>query len=174
MSSIDLTTAHYFLSGTVHIAKVVSAIQRHMPDTMITYNHTCPLLLHVVVKQLLLALHGLYQMWRQKTLFTDADVRMYSMHVDTLQTSLGWKPTVWVHWTCAHSLYYAERHRNIYAFSSLPTERRHQTFKLDLRHAFQGWKLASPVVASRFLRCVVEQDALDLSLSTLPPAKRAR
>ena len=87
------------------------------------------------------------------------------------RSAYTWKPTVWVHWLCAHSGYNVEKYANLYSHSSLPTERRHQGFKLDLRHAFQGWKVASPIVASSFLRCVVEQDALYLALHSFSVAK---
>ena len=101
---------------------------------------------------------------------------MYNERVNSFRlcwVSLGWKPALWVHWVCAHSSYYIKQHSNLYVFSSLPTERRHQGFKLDLRHAFQGWKVASPIVAARFLRTVVENDALDLSMTALAGAKQA-
>ena len=57
--------------------------------------------------------------------------------------------------------------KSIYLFSSVPSEHRHQTFKLDLRHSFQGWKLVNPRCNERGLRHVVEMDALNQGLHIL-------
>ena len=128
------------------------------------------------MKLLLLALHGIYGLWRRKDKLPPASISAYREHIDTFRQcwiALGWKPAVWVHWLCAHSVFFfIEQHANLYVFSSLPVERRHQGFKLDLRHAFQGWKIASPILAARFLRTVIEQDSLDLVLHDLPVAKK--
>ena len=43
--------------------------------------------------------------------------------------ALGWKPTVWIHWMCAHSCFVLEKYKTIYGFTSIPVEYRHQKFK---------------------------------------------
>jgi hypothetical protein len=40
-------------------------------------------------------------------------------------------------------------------------------FKHDLRHAFSGWKLSNPRLASSYLCTVVNMDALDQGLRIL-------
>ena len=176
-AGIDLTAAHIFLSSVDHVQKVVTVLQTHGVNAEVQYGPDRKLLFHVVIKFLLLALCGIYKTWRRKDFLSAADITAYQAHVDSFRmcwVSLNWKPTVWVHWMCAHSYYYIEKYANLFVYSSLPTERRHQGFKLDLRHAFQGWKIASPLIASRFLRSVVEQDALDLALHSLPSAKKVK
>ena len=42
--------------------------------------------------------------------------------------ALQWQPTVWVHWTCVHSGWFAAEYRNLYIFSSIPAERRNVEF----------------------------------------------
>ena len=175
LASIDLSIAHLFLSSSVNIQSVISILQSHNLSHDIPYGPDRKLHFHVVIKFLLLALFDIYAFWRRKDILADADLIMYNDRVNSFRlcwVSLGWKPALWVHWVCAHSPYYIRQHRNLYVFSSLPTERRHQGFKLDLRHAFQGWKVASPIVAARFLRTVVENDALDLSMTALAGAKK--
>ena len=62
-----------------------------------------------------------------------------------------WKPTIWVHWVCAHSTFFIARSRTLYIFSSVPTEKRHQYFKLDPKHCFHGWRLSKTVLHHRGL-----------------------
>ena len=175
-AGIDLSTAQYFLSKEAHFLTIVSVLQKHDMTHLVQYSHNRNLQFHVVVKFLLMAFFGIANTWKLRTILSPAEITLYKANVNTFShcwTALAWKPTPWVHWLCAHSSFFVDLHLNIGSFSSLPTERRHQQFKLDLRHAFQGWKVASPITASRYLRTVVQQDSLDLALS-LPKRKRAR
>ena len=72
-----------------------------------------------------------------------------------------WKPSVWVHRMVAHSGYYNRKHCSLYYFSSIPCKHRHQGFKRDLRHCFQGWKLLRPSLRVKGVRHVVELDSID-------------
>ena len=77
---------------------------------------------------------------------------------------LGWKPTVWVHWVCAHSGWYMEEYRNLYMFSSVPTEQQHRRFKVDLRHACHAFKRTRPRQGASALRHVLALHSIDTDL----------
>ena len=116
------------------------------------------------------SLHSLYSLWSQKEILTLDQLILYDKSIATLHKSwlaLGWKPAVWVHWVCAHSSFYVHTFRTIYSFTSIPTEHRHQKFKMDLRHAFEGWKFANPLVTSCWLTRFVNLDTLDQGLHLL-------
>ena len=46
-------------------------------------------------------------------------------------------------------------------FSSIPTEWRNKSFKMDIRQRIQGWKLSNPYVTRWGLRHSLHPDALD-------------
>ena len=58
--------------------------------------------------------------------------------------ALGWNVPVWVRWVVCHSGAHLQRWGNFIKFSSIPTEWRNKSFKMDIRHCFQGWKLSKP------------------------------
>lgn len=129
---------------------------------------------HAVLRIMLRALSCLHGFWRQKTYLTDREVDDYQRNIDLFAKcwhAFQWKPAVWVHWMVAHSGYYIKMYRTLYLFSSIPSEHRHQTFKLDLRHSFQGWKLQNPRCNERGLQHVVELDSLDQGLHLLQLSK---
>ncbi len=129
---------------------------------------------HAALRILLRALSCLHSFWRQKTYLTDHEVVEYQRNIDLFANcwhAFQWKPTVWVHWMVAHSGFFMKTYRTLYLFSSIPSEHRHQTFKLDLRHSFQGWKLQNPSYNERGLRHVVELDSLDQGLQLLKLSK---
>ena len=75
--------------------------------------------------------------------------------------ALGWSVPVWVHWVVCHSGAHLQRWGNFIKFSSIPTEWRNKSFKMDIRHCFQGWKLSKPYVTRWGLRHALHLDALD-------------
>ena len=69
-------------------------------------------------------------------------------------------------WPCnAHSDMFIREHGGLQMFSSIPTERRHQNFKRDLRNCFKGNWISGPAVAARGFAHLVSMDALDQGLS---------
>ena len=129
--------------------------------------------LHVLVRILLRHLHTIHQWWRQKTLLTPDQVLAYQHTVDSFSEAwraTTWQPAVWVHWLVVHSGALMAYHRTLYLFSSIPSERRHQTFKRDLRRSFLGWKCANPSMGGRGFKHVLELDAL----AHCVPPKRSR
>ena len=75
--------------------------------------------------------------------------------------ALGWSVPVWVHWVVCHSGAHLQRWGNFIKFSSIPTEWRNKSFKMDIRHCFQGWKLSKPYVTRWGLTHALHLDALD-------------
>ena len=120
-----------------------------------------------VLRILFRALKTVYHFWRLKTYLSDEELLVYEQSVVQIQHcwhAFKWKPSVWVHWLVAHSNFYMKTHRSIYLFSSIPSEHKHQHFKRDVRHSFQGWKLTKPRVSVRGLQHVVELDGLDQTI----------
>ena len=72
--------------------------------------------------------------------------------------------TVWVHRVCAHSEFFVQTYGTLFASSSIPTERRHQRFKMDLRVTCQAHKFRDPLRCKGYLKRCVELDALDQGL----------
>ena len=85
---------------------------------------------------------------------------------------LGWKVSTWVHWVVRHSSALAKLHKNIYIFSSIPTERRNVEFKLDVTHCFKGWKLSQPRACVSGFALVLDLAALDVGLLLHKARKR--
>ena len=75
--------------------------------------------------------------------------------------ALGSSVPVRMHWVVCHSGARLPRWGNFIKFSSVLTERRNKSFKMDIRHCFQGWKLSKPYVTRRGLRHALHLDALD-------------
>ena len=90
-----------------------------------------------------LTLHG-------ALLSTDSDLQVYlqlTTRFGDIWRATGWKVSTWVHWTIRHSAALAHLHRNIYVFSSIPTERRNVEFKLDVTHCYKDAGLFSFVTS---------------------------
>ena len=124
---------------------------------------------------LLRSLHGLHNFWRQKTPLSPADVASYRVlatRFGRVWHGLQWKPGTWVHWVVRHSPYLADRHRNFYVFSSIPTERRNVEFKLDLTHCFKAWKLSDPSASVNGFGHCLNLSALDAGLFLHDALKR--
>jgi hypothetical protein len=120
-----------------------------------------------VVAQVVQALCRMFAVWGQKTLATPQQLEAYLVNATRMGTgwlALGWRGTLWIHWATAHSHHLLKTWRTLYFFSSIPTERRHAPFKMDLRHCFHGWKLSRPAFSVRGLLCALHLDALDVGL----------
>ena len=83
----------------------------------------------------------------------------------------GWSPTRWIHWCLAHSTFFAEKWRNIFQFSSIPTEYRHGPYKRRLKNCFKGWSLVRPSVSLRHMHHCMSMNALEQGLFGLEAAK---
>ena len=111
--SFDLTSANAFMANPQWADNIVTIAKARMGNVQ---TRTGPLV-WVVLCTLLHQFAHIHRFWRQKDFFTDSDVAMYTNAVDRFREAwgdLGWKVSTWVHWTCAHSLSFAQAYRNIY------------------------------------------------------------
>ena len=72
-----------------------------------------------VLAIILLNLRAIHAVWRMKTFAKDDTLARYEQHVGKFAQAwnvLGWKGTVWVHWTIAHSACLLHKHRSLYIF----------------------------------------------------------
>ena len=131
-------------------------------------------LVATVLRIMLRSLKTIHDLWRTKSVLTNIEVERYEQAIKSFTScwhAFKWKPSVWVHWMICHSGVFVRKHRSMYFFSSIPTEHRHQHFKLDLRHSFQGWKLCNPSISQRGLRHVIELDAIDQRIRLLDASR---
>ncbi len=168
--AVDLTGGKLFLSDPGHHTNLVNIVEKYGTENLVVWDGGRMVKYHAIIRMLLRSIHAIHQFWNQRQILSTPQLTFYVDAVDLLRktwTSLGWKPTVWVHWICAHSTFYMATYRSISTFSSIPTEHRHQNFKMDLRHAFEGWKFKNPLLTQRWLSRVVQLDALDQGLRIL-------
>ena len=153
--------------------RFIEKLENCAGQAMATYRGQ-PLLYFACVRLLLGALQRIYLHWSSKSLLTADQIVQYRGDVDMFRhawVGLNWKPTVWVHWACAHSGFFVSTYKTIYAFSSIPTEHRHQSFKQDLRNTCQAWKFRAPLHCKGYLKRCLELDALDQGLRQHKRAK---
>ena len=171
--NVDLTGARLFLTN----GDIRQKLLDHLQAT--GGNRTCPyrnghLLYHVVVRLLLQALSHAHAVWATRSLLTPTQIASHGEAIGRFRDAwkgLGWKPTVWVHWACAHAGYFVTTYRTIFGFSSIPTEHRHQKFKRDLRNTCSAFKFRNPLRCKGYLKRCVEMDALDQGLRLLKVRK---
>lgn len=161
--TMDISTSKLFWTSRKTQNAVCDALARHC-DSFRTAEGV-----HVVsaVRILLHSFSGIHTIWRKKSWLTQDDVKLYERHARKFAEAwkgLGWKVTLWVHWVCAHSVFYVTRYRSMYLFSSIPTEFRNRPFKTALKNSMRGWSLRKPRVTRRGMRHVVNMDALDVGI----------
>ena len=64
-----------------------------------------------------------------------------------------------------------EEWRNIFQFSSIPTEYRHGPYKRRLKNCFKGWSLVRPSMSLRHMHHCMSMNALEQGLLGLEAAK---
>ena len=124
----DLTSTKVFLISPPFQRQFVDCLNDHFPTVR---SHSGPPL-WVVVHFIVKCIEGLYELWRVREMYTLTQVERH--HALTTKFSKawgdsGWSPTRWIHWCLAHSTFFAEKWRNIFQFSSIPTEYRHGPYK---------------------------------------------
>ena len=135
---------------------------------------------YLVLKYLLRSIRTLHSLWRKTSYLTQSDLTLHEREVGIFADAwkaFSWKPTTWVHWVVAHSGYFAQTYKSLYLFTSIPTEKRHQTFKKDLRHSFMGWKFTKAHMNPKTLTHILDLEGLDKGLflgDIVRPAKRRR
>jgi hypothetical protein len=164
--AVDLTGAHLFLTQPNIRTRLLDHLKVAGGDRTCPFRHG-QLLYFSVVRLLLQSLSHLHALWCCKSLLSPVQLTEHRGAVEQFRQAwegLGWKPTVWVHWACAHSCFFIETYRTIFSFSSIPTEHRHQRFKQDLRNTCSAWKFRDPLRCKGYLKRCVEMDALDQGL----------
>ena len=156
---------------------MIDLVEANAPDQWVTFNgNRCKVV--AAVRNLLCHLAAMHSVWSAKKFVEPEELARYQHHLNTFRSAwigLGWKPTVWVHWVCAHSLWFLQTYQTLYAFSSIPTEHRHQRFKLDLRNTCAAYKFKDPSRCKGYLQRCIQLDALDQGLRSLalePNAER--
>ena len=115
-----------------------------------------------------------HELWRVRELYTLTQVerhRALTTKFSKAWGDSGWSPTRWIHWCLAHSTFFAEKWRNIFQFSSIPTEYRHGPYKRRLKNCFKGWSLVRPSVSLRHMHHCMSMNALEQGLLGLEAAK---
>ena len=87
----------------------------------------------------------------------------------TTKFSIAWgdsglSPTRWIHWCSAHATCFAEKWRNIFQFSSIPTEYRHGPYRRRLKNCFKAWSLVRPSMSLRHVHHCMSINALEQGL----------
>ena len=92
-----------------------------------------PVQYHFLLTILFQQLTLMYKTWANKNILTPADLAKYTAALQRFiecWLAFQWKPAVWVHWICAHSTFFLNQEKSLSAFSSIPTEYRHQNLSV--------------------------------------------
>ena len=99
--AFDLTSARVFLDDTQYQHRVGDLVKEYYPDRRAPNG---AIKVYTVVHTILLALTNLHTLWRKKAYVSDVEVEEAERWAKKLGESwklMGWKATVWVHWTVA-------------------------------------------------------------------------
>ena len=166
----DLTSTKVFLTSPPFQRQFVDCLKEHVPTVRTPGGPMLWVVVHVMVK----CIEGLYELWMVRELYTLTQVerhRALTTKFSKAWGDSGWSPTRWIHWCLAHSTFFAEKWRNIFQFSSIPTEYRHGPYKRRLKNCFKGWSLVRPSVSLRHMHHSMSMNALEQGLLGLEAAK---
>ena len=171
--SLDITAARMFLDKAEFKKALVDILETYFPDVRVGGD----IKVSTAVSALLACLSELHTFWRQKTFFNSeqvARIQFLTRKVGAVWEKLGWRPSLWIHWTVAHCAFFAAKYRTIYFFSSIPTEHRNSRFKVELKNSFRGWALRRPLLSRRGLLHVLNMHALDVGLALLKAPQQSK
>ena len=163
---MDITTCQVFLKQPERFAEIEEVVNTKMGVVWVGEG-AGRIPFHAVVGRMLRMLAFMNRMWRAPGGLTGQEICAYEKAVRCFGVDMGllrWKPAHWCHWVLVHSVQVAKLYRNFSIFSSIPTERRHVEFKMDIRHCFQGYKLSKVALAHRYAPHILQMDALDIGL----------
>ena len=166
----DLTSTKVFLTSPPFQRQFVECLKEHVPTVRTPGGPMLWVVVHVMVK----CIEGLYELWRVRELYTLTQVerhRALTTKFSKAWGDSGWSPTRWIHWCLAHSTFFAEKWRNIFQFSYIPTEYRHGPYKRRLKNCFKGWSLVRPSMSLRHMHHCMSMNALEQGLLGLEAAK---
>ena len=167
--TLEMSATKLFTVSPALHNELIGLVERHATGVTVPFSGR-PFAVHGVLRILLRSFHRAWQFCGQRSLLTAAEVQEYCATVARFGEAwraLGWKPTVWVHWLVCHSGCLMAHHQSLFLFSSIPSERRHQGFKRDLRHSFMGWKISNPRASAAGYKHALELEALDHGLRAL-------
>ena len=170
--AFDLTSAQVFLDDTQYQQRVVDLLKEYYPNCKAPNG---AIKVYTVVPTMLLALTHLHTVWRKKDYHSDVDVEeaeRWAKKLGQCWKLMGWKATVWVHWTVCHSGWFVRKYRTMYVFSSVPTERRNSAYKVHLQNSFRGWSVKNPRVSVRGILHLLNMSRLDVGLKRVGSQSR--
>lgn len=141
--------------------------EMHCPDLRVSWGAGRTVPAHTALGALLTAFRVVHNTWSNQSYVSDGEIATYTKNVNIMRTAwraFSWKITPWVHWVLAHSVQLLTETRNLYLFSSIPTEARHKHFKRDLRTTCLRGRHASPRLAAVGLAHLLNKNALDKGL----------
>ena len=162
--AFDLTSARVFLDDTQYQHRVFDLLKEYYPDRRAPNG---AIEVYTVVHTILLALTHLHTLWRKKAYLSDVEVEeaeRWAKKLGECWKLMGWKATVWVHWTVCHSGWFVRNYRTMYFFSSVPTERRNSACKVHIQNSFRGWLVKNPRVSVRGMRHLLNMYGLAVGL----------
>ena len=121
--NFDLAGGRWFARDQANHAKIVQLIQQHVgPQERVVVGGTS-IPLHAVIQRMLLSFWCMEKWWSNKIGLTNEEMESFRRAVRQFANDwrvLQWQPTVWVHWTCVHSGWYAAEYRNLFFFLASP------------------------------------------------------
>ena len=166
--TFDLMSARLLIENMEYQRKVVELLKEFYPNRSVENKN---LRVYTVVFSMLNGVLQLHTVWRQKTWLSDEEVSQAEQAAKELGhcwNLMGWKPTLWVHWTDAHSIWFLRKYGTMYMFSSVPTERRNSPFQTFLQSCFRCWSVRNPRMSTRGMAHILEMHALDEGLKGVP------
>ena len=166
----DLTSTKVFLTSHPFQRKFVDCLKQHVPTLRTPGGPPLWVVVHVMVK----CIEGLYELWRVREMYTLTQVehhRALTTKFSKAWGDSGWSPTRWIHWCLAHSTFFAEKWRNIFQFSSIPTQYGHGPYKRRLKKCFKGGCLVKASMSLRHMHHCMSMNALEQGLLGLEAAK---
>ena len=162
--AFDLTSARVFLDDTQYQHRVVDLLKEYYPDRRAPNG---AIKVYTVVHTILLAQTNPHTLWRKKAYLSDVEVEeaeRWARKLGECWKLMGWKTTVWVHWTVCHSGWFVQNYRTMNFFSFVPTERRNSAYKVHIQNSYRGWSVKNPRVSVRGLRHLLNMYGLDVGL----------
>ena len=107
--AFDLTSARVFLDDTQYQQRVVDLFKEYYPKCKAPNGAKK---VYTVVHTMLLALTHLHTLWRKKVYLSDVEVEeaeRWAKKLGQCWKLMGWKATVWVHWTVCHSGWFVRK-----------------------------------------------------------------
>ena len=142
----------------------MDCLKDHVPTVRSPGGPPLWVVVHVMVK----CIEGMYELWRVREMYTLIQVKHHSALTTTFSKAWGdsgWSPTRWIHWCLAHStFFFAEKWRNIFQLSSIPTQYRHGPYRRRLKNCFKGWSLVRPSMSLHHMHHCMSMNALEQGL----------